>query len=246
MILYAAAELAQVLPAFLRYALAAPNELSVEGLITLAPPAPFVPAAWRGRPVLALLPCYTGDLAIGEPVIAPLRRLGTPILEMVAPMPYPALFALTELSARKGLRQITRSLFLTSPEPGGLAALTEAAAAFVSPESFVGVVPLGGAIRRVPASATAFAHRDAALWVFAHAAGPDASGDGRRLALVDRFWRAMRPYAAGAYVNTLSYDEIDRIGDAYPPATYARLAALKRRYDPSNIFRHNQNIIPRE
>jgi FAD/FMN-containing dehydrogenase len=244
MILYDAAELAQVLPAFVRYALAAPDELSVEGAVTLAPPVPFIPSEWHGRPVMAVLPCYSGDLAIGEQVIAPLRRLGTPILDMVTPMPYPALFALTEHGGTRGLRHDARSLFLASSDPPGLAALAEATPSYVSPESFVGVVPLGGAIRRVPASATAFAHRSAAAWVFANASGPDASGDGRRLALVDRFWRAMRPYAAGAYVNTLSYDEIDRIGDAYPTATYARLAALKRRYDPNNLFRHNHNISP--
>jgi FAD/FMN-containing dehydrogenase len=246
MIFYDAAELARVLPAFVRYALAAPDELTVDAAITLAPPAPFIPPEWRGRPVLALFPCYTGDLVVGESAIAPLRRLGTPILDTVAPLPYPAIFALTAQAGREGLRHEARSLFLPSPDTGGLAALIEVASSVVSPESLVGLVPLGGAIGRVPASATAFANRDAALWVFANAGGPDASGDGRRLALVDRFWQAMRPYAAGAYVNTLSYDEADRTGDAYPPATYARLAALKRRYDPSNIFRHNQYIIPRE
>jgi FAD/FMN-containing dehydrogenase len=108
----------------------------------------------------------------------------------------------------------------------------------------VALLVLGGAVGRVPASATAFAHRDTPLWAFAVASGTDASGDGRRLALVNRFWQALRPYAAGAYVNTLSHDEANRTGDAYPPATYARLAELKRRYDPTNLFRHNQNIVP--
>lgn len=103
---------------------------------------------------------------------------------------------------------------------------------------------MGGAVGRVPADATAFAHRDTPVLAAVIAEGPDAEGDERRRALVDRFARAMRPYAAGAYVNALGRDEADRTGDAYPPATYARLAALKRRYDPTNLFRHNQNIKP--
>jgi FAD/FMN-containing dehydrogenase len=162
----------------------------------------------------------------------------------VASIPYPALFGLTAEAGKKGLRHEARSLFLKSPDRGALAALIDVAPTFVSLESFIGLVPLGGAIGRVPASATAFAHRDASLWVFGNAAGLDASGDGRRRALVDHFWQAMQPYSTGAYVNTLSHDEAHRTGDAYPPATHARLAALKRRYDPTNVFRHNQNVEP--
>jgi FAD/FMN-containing dehydrogenase len=243
-IFYDAAEIAGVLPAFVRYAVAAPDELTTQAAIMVAPPAPFIPPAWHGRPVLAIMPCYTGDLAAGEQAIAPLRRLGTPILDTVAPLPYPGLFELTAQAGRQGVRRVERSLFMRWPDTGGLAALIEAASSAVSPEVVVALLVCGGAIGRVPAEATAFAHRAAPLLAIAVASGTDAQGDGRRRALVDRFWGAMRPYAAGAYVNTLSHDEAHRTGEAYPPATYARLAALKRRYDPTNMFRHNQNIVP--
>jgi FAD/FMN-containing dehydrogenase len=96
----------------------------------------------------------------------------------------------------------------------------------------------------VPAEATAFAHRDMPLLAIAVASGTDATGDGQRQALVNRFWQAVRPHAAGTYANALGHDEAHRTGDAYPPTTYARLAELKRRYDPTNLFRHNQNIAP--
>jgi hypothetical protein len=243
-IFYDAAEAAAIVPSYVRYALAAPDELTTEASILLAPPAPFIPPDWHCRPVVAIMPCYTGDLAEGERMVAPLRTLGTQIAEAVAPIPYPALFAMTSAAEARGLRHHTRALFLKSSDEGALVALVEAATAIVSPEALVAMKVAGGAAGRVPAEATAFAHRSTPLWAFAGAAGTDADGDARRQATVDRFWRAMRPYAAGNYVNALGHDEADRTGDAYPPATYARLAELKRRYDPTNLFRHNQNIVP--
>jgi FAD/FMN-containing dehydrogenase len=242
-IFYDAAEIARVLPDFARFALDAPDELTAEAAVLLAPPAPFVQPAWHGRPVLAILPCYVGDPAAGEQAIAPLRQLGTPIMDTVGPMPYPALFNLTAEGGQKGVRHEYRSLFLKSSDDA-LAALAEAARAISSPETLVLLKVAGGAAGRVPREATAFAHRETPVFVFAAASGPDAAGDGRRLALVNRFWQALQPYAAGTYVNLLSYDEGGRTVDAYPPVTLARLAELKRRYDPTNMFRHNQNIIP--
>lgn len=247
-IFYDAAEVAQILAGYLRYALAAPDELTTELFITPAPPAPFIPQAWHGRPVLTIMPCYVGDLAEGERVVAPLRRLGTgtPIAEMVAPMPYPAMFTLSAGAETHGQRHICRNFFLKSPSEDALTLLDLEVAATVSPDVFVGLRVLGGAVSRVPAEATAFAHRDTPVLVViaASAPGTDVEGDARRQALVERFACALRPFGAGAYVNAQGLDEADRTGDAYPPATYARLAALKRRYDPNNLFRHNQNITP--
>jgi hypothetical protein len=102
----------------------------------------------------------------------------------------------------------------------------------------------GGAAGRVPQSATAYAHRATPVLVACLTGGPDAAGDGRRQELLQRFESVMRPHAAGSYVNAMGYDEADCSLDAYPPATYARLVALKRRYDPTNLFRHNLNITP--
>jgi FAD/FMN-containing dehydrogenase len=102
----------------------------------------------------------------------------------------------------------------------------------------------GGAVGRIPRSATAYAHRDTPVWVACLAGGQEAAGDSRTQDLVQRFENTMRPHAAGSYVNAMGYDEADRSLDAYPAAAYARLVALKRRYDPTNMFRHNQNITP--
>jgi FAD/FMN-containing dehydrogenase len=243
-IFYDAAEAAQILPAYVRYALAAPDELTTGLMIAAAPAAPFIPEEWHGRPVVAILPCYTGELNEGERIVAPLRQLGKPIADSVAPLPYPALFALSAEAGQMGLRHNSKNLFLAAQCEDALEAMAKEAAAIVSPEVMVALRVLGGAVGRVPADATAFALRDTPVLAAVVAAGPDAEGDERRRALVDRFWQALHPYAVGAFANILGQDEADRTGEAYPPATYVRLAALKRRYDPTNLFRHNQNIAP--
>ena len=102
----------------------------------------------------------------------------------------------------------------------------------------------GGAAGPIPQSDTAYAHRDTPVWVACLTGGLDPAADGRRQELLQRFESAMRPHAAGCHVKTMGYDEADRSLDAYPPATYARMVALKRRYDPTIIFRHNQNVTP--
>jgi hypothetical protein len=182
-----------------------------------APQAPFIPPEKLGKPVVALLVCYAGDLAEGARVVAPLRQLATPIADVISPMPYPAMFALTEEATVRGLQHAVRSLFLRALSDEVIHAIVEGAAAIMSPMALVQVRVLGDAMSRVANDATAFAHRDK---------------------------QALRPYASGVYVNFLGDEGEPRIREAYPPATYARLAALKRRYDPTNLFHLNQNIPP--
>ena len=238
------AQIEGVLPSLARLALAAPDELTTDTAIALAPPVPFIPAQWHGRPVMAVMLCYTGNLAEGERVIAPLRKLAEPIADTVAPLPYPALFQLTQQQSEERLRVNTRSYYLRPPHSRGLDALARLVPTLVSAESMVELKIAGGAVGRVPHSATAYAHRDTPVLVACLTGGPDAAGDGRRQELLQRFEAVMRPHATGSYVNAMGYDEADRSLDAYSPATYARLVALKRRYDPTNMFRHNQNVTP--
>jgi FAD/FMN-containing dehydrogenase len=243
-LVFDAAQLESVLPSLVRLALAAPDELTTDTAIVLAPPVPFIPAQWHGRPVMALRLCYTGNPAEGESVIAPLRKLAEPIADTVAPIPYPALFQLTQQQSETRLRVNACSCYLRLPHWRGLDALTRLVPTLVSAESMVELKIAGGAVARVPHSATAYAHRDTPVLVACSTGGPDVDGDARRQNLLRRFENAMRPYASGSYVNVMGYDEAHRSLDAYAPATYARLVALKRRYDPTNMFRHNQNITP--
>jgi FAD/FMN-containing dehydrogenase len=243
-LVFDAALIRSVLPSLVRLALAAPDELTTDTAIALAPPVPFIPAQWHRRPVMAIMLCYTGNLAEGENVIAPLRRLSEPIADTVAPLPYPALFQLTQQQSETRLRVNARSYYLRPPHWRGLDALTRLVPTHVSAESTVELKIAGGAVGRVPHSATAHVHRDTPVLVACLTGGPDAAGDGRRQELLQRFEAVMRPHVAGSYVNGMGYDEADRSLNAYPPAPYARLVALKRRYDPTNMFRHNQNITP--
>lgn len=245
-IFYEAREAERILQGYARLATAAPDGLSTQALLVLAPPAPFIPPDKQGTPVVAILICYTGDLAEGERVVAPLRRLAKPIADLVAPMPYPAIFALTEVGEIRGLQQHVRSQFFETPSDEMLHALVEAAQAIMSPETLVQLRVLGGAMSRVERDATAFAHRDKqAIVMVTHFAPPSADPAGLH-ARSEHLWQGLSPYANGVYVNFLSNEGEQRVHDAYPPATYARLAALKRRYDPTNLFHLNQNIVPRD
>ncbi len=140
-----------VLRAYARHAAAAPDELSTQAMLMSAPPAPFIPPAKHGTPVVAILMCYTGDLAEGERVVAPLRKLGTPIADVIAPMPYPVMFSMTEEGTIRGLQQHVRSLFLQKLNDDVLHTLVEVSAPIMSPEMMVQLRVLGGAMGRVPA-----------------------------------------------------------------------------------------------
>jgi FAD/FMN-containing dehydrogenase len=238
------AQIDSVLAALVRFAQVAPDELTTDSIFTLAPPAAFIPAAWHGRPVMAIIVCYTGDVAEGERIVAPLRRLAEPVADTVAPMPYPMIFKLTEQQAAARQHANARSYYLRASDRGGFNAFAKLVPSLVTSESIVEMKIAGGAAGRIPQSATAYAHRDTPVWVACLTSGPGVGGESQRLDLLQRFESVIRPHAAGSYVNVMGYDEADCALDAYPPATYARLVALKRRYDPTNMFRHNQNITP--
>ena len=242
-VFYEMAEAEAILREYSRYALTAPEELTTMAMLMAAPPAPFIPPAKQGSSVVAILICYTGDLAQGEQVVAPLRKLGTVVSDIVAPIPYPVMFAFTEEAARPGFPQYVRSLFAQTLSDEAMQTIVSAARHAISPETMMQIRILGGAMSRIPADATAFAHRDkqAMISVF------DTElhlGNREHQARAEQLWHTLSPYIEGVYVNFLMDEGEQRVHQAYPPATYARLAALKRRYDPTNLFHYNQNIVP--
>lgn len=242
-VFYELAEAEVVLKEYARYAMTAPDELTSMALLMAAPSAPFIPPAKQGTPVVAIFLCYTGDLAEGERVIAPLRTLGTVVSDVVSPIPYPVMFAFTEEASRTGFPQYVRSLFTKTWSDEMLHTLVAESSGVISAETMVQIRILGGAVSRVPSDATAFAHRDkqVMLSVFNTDWQPDNS---EHLTRAKQLWQALAPYAEGVYVNFLADEGEQRVHEAYPPATYARLVALKNRYDPTNLFNLNQNIKP--
>lgn len=243
-VFYDATDAGRLLRGYAHYAAVAPDELTTISMLMEAPPAPFIPQAYQGKPVFMIQVCYTGDLAEGERVVAPLRTLGTPIADLIAPMPDPAMFALTEEATKRGLAHDERSLLLRTLDDEALQTLALEALAFMAPGMIVQLRGLGGAMSRVPADATAFAHRDAQAMIMVGYMTPKSANIACLHASMEQIWRAIRPYSAGVYVNFLSDEGEQGVHEAYPPATYARLAALKNRYDPTNLFHLNQNIKP--
>jgi FAD/FMN-containing dehydrogenase len=242
-VFYSAAEAERVIRAAVDYGVQAPDELTIQVLLLPAPPRPFIPAERVGELAVAVAVSYTGDLEEGERVVAPLRTLGTPIADVIGPMPYPGLFALTETSTVKGVYQDVRSAFLRRLDDAAIATLVEHTRRSTQAYLRVLIRVLGGAVARVPEAATAFAHRDKLFMMNILNSAPDAATFARQQPWLEQFWRAMQPRAEGGYVGFMMDEGAERVRAAYG-ANYERLVEIKNRYDPDNLFRVNQNITP--
>lgn len=244
-IFYDAREAATILPAYARYASSAPDELTSMALVMGAPPAPFIPPDLQGKPVVGIALVYSGDFEEGNRVVDPLRKLGTPLVDIVGPMPYPAIFQFTDDASVYGIRQYTRSVMVDAADEALISALLASGATDIPSEhALFQLRILGGAVKRGDASSAAFAQRERGALVLAVVYGYDEADTERHEAWSDRQYEAMRPFGTGAYLGFMMEDGQERIGEVYPPATLERLRQVKRRYDPTNVFRHNLNIEP--
>jgi hypothetical protein len=161
-------------------------------------------------------------------------------------MPYTALQRLFDAAGAFGNHVHGRSGHLHALDDTVVDAIVEFAPLITSPLSIVMISPLGGAVRRVNDDVTAFAHRAAAFDFSISAAWTDSAERSRHVAWVEGFWRSVAPHTRGVYVNELGDEGAARVAEAYPEPTYSRLVELKNRWDPENVFRLNQNIIPRQ
>jgi FAD/FMN-containing dehydrogenase len=235
----------EVLRGYLDYAVTAPDELTTIANVLHAPPFPHVPAERVGELALSILVCWTGSIADGERALAPLRALAEPIVDAVGPMPYPEIYRFTAHQAEPHGAAI-RSMFAHDFSDAALDAVLTAMEHASSPFSLVQFRGLGGALARAGSDSTAFAHRDKRYFFAIIGLWLDPAEDPAvHAAWTETLWRIVGPEGAGVYVNFLENEGQDRVRDAYPPATFARLAAIKQRYDPRNMFRFNQNIPPR-
>ena len=231
---------------YARRAVEAPDGLTTITFLMKAPPLPFIPAALHGRLIMLILAVFVGDLEEGRRAIAPLAALDPGTVDLTAPMPYPAIFDLTR-DPTVSSHHYGRSTFLQDFPDALVDVVLDHVERGTSPLSFAQIRPLGGAFARVPTDATAFAHRDKSymLTIINDWDGPGAENGAPHRAWVDTFWEKVRPFGSGVYVNFLEAAEEARIREAYPGSTYERLVAVKRRYDPDNFLRINQNISPR-
>jgi FAD/FMN-containing dehydrogenase len=219
----------------------APEDLTCWVVARKAPPLPFLPEAWHGREVLVLAMVYAGDPAAGAVAARPLREHGTPIADVVAPTPYVAFQKALDPLLQPGARNYWKSHNFTSLPDAAIDTFLGHVSRLPSPQCEIFMGNLGGAAGRVRASATAYPHRDANFVMNVHARWESRQDDGACTAWARAVFDSMAPYATGGvYVNFMSEDE-ERVGAAYG-ANHDRLARLKTRYDPTNLFRVNQNV----
>jgi FAD/FMN-containing dehydrogenase len=222
----------------------APEALTCWFVLRKAPPAPFVPPAWHGREILALAMCWSGPLDEGARVAAPLRGVGRPITDVVAARPFAAWQTFLDASATAGMRNYWKAHDFRELSDGLIDLAVGHARRLPDPLCDIAFAHLGGAVSRVPGDATAYAHRDARYSLNVHARWADPARDAECVAWARELFQDAAPFATGSvYVNFMTQDEGDRVRAAYG-ANYDRLAAIKTRYDPTNLFRANQNIRP--
>jgi FAD/FMN-containing dehydrogenase len=235
----------EVIASFVREAQAAPEELSAIANIMVAPPMPFLPSETHGKLVIMALICYSGEVEAGERALAPFRALAEPLADQVRPMRYPEIYQLFGEEEGPGpAQEVARSRFIDEVDRDVGETIVEHLQASTALFAVAQLRVLGGAMARVPAEATAFAHRGRGIMVALGAVYERAEESPDHEAWVTAFAAAMEQGKPGAYVNFLGDEGEARVREAYPPATWDRLAAVKGRYDPTNLFRLNQNIPP--
>jgi FAD/FMN-containing dehydrogenase len=221
-----------------------PEAFSCWFVLRQAPPLPFLAPEWHGKSILALAMCWSGDLAEGERVAAPLRGFGKPLADVVGPNPYADWQTALDPLLTPGFRNYWKSHDFRELSDGLIDVLLEYAGRIPDPNTEIAYAQLGGLASRVPQNATAYGHRDAQFVMNVHGRWTEPDRDQACIGWARDLFRAAAPFATGGvYVNFLTQDEGDRVRAAYGP-NYDRLVELKQRYDPTNLFRMNQNIPP--
>src|SRR5215210_596649 len=233
----------EVIASFVTEAEAAPEELSTIANVMTAPPMPFLPAEVHGQLVIMAMLVYAGEeVEAGQRAVAPFRALAEPIVDMLKPMPYPEIYPPEEDDFHP--TAVARTMFIDSIDRDVSQTILEHLRASEAPMRAAQIRVLGGAMARVPAEATAFAHRSSRIMVNVAAFYEGTQERPAREAWVSRFAAALRQGEGGAYVGFLGEEGEERVREAYPESTWDRLAEIKRRYESTNLFRLNQNIPP--
>ena len=222
----------------------APDELTCWFVMRAAPPLPFLPKEVHGTGIIAFAACYAGPMDAAERAMKPLRAMGTPIADVIGPHPFTGWQTALDPLLTAGARNYWKSHSFARLDDGLIDVLVEYANKRPSAETELAFAQLGGEINRVPASATAYPHRDVAFLVNLHTRWRDPAEDGACIAWARSLFDACTPFASGGtYVNFIPEDDKDGVKRAYL-GNAKRLAAIKAKYDRHNLFRVNQNIRP--
>ena len=231
-----------VLRLYRDYVSTCPDELGTMLSAITAPPVDFVPADMQGRPSIAFAGCHCGDPADAERALKPLRDLG-PAVDLFDVIPYPDMQKMFDEDLPHGIRCYLKAGYLPEMSDGAIEVIAEYTRPLSSPNSTFDVHDMGGAVKRVAEDVTAFGDRRSAFCFNIVGLWNEASEDEVHKAYVRNFAAGLEPFGTdGVYVNFIA--DPDRVRAAYDDAKYARLQAVKRQYDPENLFRLNQNIQP--
>ncbi|WP_327309890.1 FAD-binding oxidoreductase (plasmid) [Streptomyces sp. NBC_01298] len=233
----------EILEAFIAEAEAAPEELSTIVNVVTAPPLPFVPEEYHGKPIILAAMCYAGPSEAGEEVIGRFRAIVPPLADMVQAMPYPGMFA--PVDPRMRPVSVARNLFIDRVDRATAETIVDRVTTSSAIIAGAQLRVLGGALARVPSDATAFAHRQSRIMAHLSAIYADPADREPHDTWVEEFMAAIRQSDPGSYGNFVVSAGPDQVREAlYPGATGERLAQVKAKYDPTNLFNSNHNILP--
>jgi FAD/FMN-containing dehydrogenase len=230
----------EVVAGFIALAEAAPEELSTIANVMPAPPLPFLPATQHGRLVIMALMVYAGEVEAGQRAVAPFQALASPLADLVKPMAYPEIYPPEDPDYHPAA--VGHTMFVDSVDRQVAETIVKYLQASEASVRVAQLRVLGGAMARVPAEATAFAHRASRIMVNLAAFYDGPADRAVREGWVAEFAAALQQGDTGAYVGFLGDEGQARVRQAYPGSTWDRLIQVKARYDPTNLFRLNQNI----
>jgi len=243
-VVYPFAQARPVLRAWRDFCATAPEALSVWAVLRKAPPLPFLPESAHGTDVVIFPIVYAGEMEAGKRAAAPVERFGDPIAVALGPMPYAGFQGAFDPLLTAGERNYWKTNNFDRLSDAAIDEVIAAAASLPGGECEIFMAQLGGAMARVAADATAFVGRDANFIMNVHGRWSDPADDGRVRDWARNAFSAIAPHATGTgYVNFLTEDEGERVAASYA-GNHPRLQALKRRFDPGNLFRMNLNIAP--
>jgi FAD/FMN-containing dehydrogenase len=244
LMVFSLSEAPSILKKYREYVAGLSDDTSVWVVLREAPPLPFLPESVHGTNVLVLASFHAGDPAEGEKALAPLRGFGKLLGEHIGVMPFTAWQAAFDPLLAPGARNYWKSHNFLELSDEAIELGIRYASELPSSQSEIFFAHLGGAVNRVAPDATAYPHRDANFVLNVHGRWEDAGDDEKCIGWAREFFHETTPYATGGvYTNFMTEDEADRIGSAYGSG-YDRLVKAKKKYDPNNLFRLNQNIDP--
>ncbi len=245
LVAWPASEAPRVLEFYRTMLAAAPPELTLVAIMRPAPPAPWLPKDMHGKPIVGILACYSGDPAVGERIVAPIKNFGDPIGDVLVRRPYLQLQAMLDATQPKGRRYYWKSEYLSAITPEICEKYVAHAATISSPHTAMIFFQIGGALNHLAENHSPVGNRDAQHVLNITGAWDKAEDDDENIAWVKNVWNDMKSFSTGGtYVNFLTADEGPERIETSLGKGLARLAEIKARYDPQNMFRTNRNITP--